>query len=288
MAEWGSEPWGLGSWGGLSDPEAPGDNEPVIVARSPAPGANDVNERALVAVVFFDPDGDLDTSTVLLEINGDTVYNGAFASSYVGSVNYTAGAFSVQAVKLEGWGFDQTITVRGKISDSAGHTVDDTWKFNTRPNPICYAGLDPLAIEQAIQNPMTTFLTLEPLRKRFMSSALKTQEKSINNKGNKAARVLYKLAFDTELSTVLNPFGLRDEEALNTIVCERQNTKVIDTELSTLDRVLENAILELGSLGGFTDDYIRTFNDYKDSTLYSYRVSLVANLLLAAKSKELE
>lgn len=290
MPGWGQGQWGTSAWGGLDVAATPGSNHPLITLRDPAPGAIDVAENVTISVTFLDLDVNLDTTTTLIEANGATVYTGlgGFQAGFVGRVNVDAGRLTVQFIRLAGWSFESTVTVRAKISDTTSLVVDDTWEFTVRANPVCYTGLNPLSIETAIQQPMTTFLELEPVRQLLLDNTLKIQTGAIANEGNKRARVLYQLAFATELSTLQNPYRLRDETALGVTVCERQNTLVIDEQLVLFKDTVQAAIQSLSTARTFPEEYIRTFVDYLDSTLYTFRVSLVANLILATKSIELQ
>jgi hypothetical protein len=165
-------------------------------------------------------------------------------------------------------------------------TAQDTWDWTTRENPVCYTGLTPLPIELKIQQPMQQFLDLEPLRATFMDVALKTQPASTRQRNNKAARVIYQYGFSTELHTLLNPYRLRDKDALNSTVCERENVVKIDAALNKFKDRTQAGIQSLLTLGALPREYISGLVDYQDSTLPSYRVSLAANLLMFARSIE--
>lgn len=285
---WGLSEWGLSPWGGGLPAAAAGTNLPQIVLRSPAPNTIENSENAVVSVGFFDHDLDLDTASTLLIINGVTVYQGGvgFTSGYVGRVYFSAGVYIVQVSKVGGWGFDTQVTVRAYIEDLAAHVVDDTWHWNTRVNPTCYTGLNPLPVEILVQSPMSTFVELEPARKLFLDNCLKVQSKTTPNKGNKAARVLYQHAFSTELSTVQNPYNIRNKAALKTIVCERERAVLLDHKLMAHADRIRNGIQSLYSLGALPREYINSFQDYLDSTMYNYRVSLIANVIILARLTE--
>ena len=284
---WGIGEWGISPWGGAL-PTPAGDNPPIIVLRSPAANAVDVLENATISISFADFDLDLDTGTTLIEIDGVPVFTGlgGFAAGYVGSTSFSGGRFTVQFMKLGGWGFDTLVTVRAFIEDLTGKCADDTWNWRTRINPVCYSGLNPLAVELLVQSPMTTFLDLEPARQVFLDNALQIQTQAIANAGNKAARVLYQEAFNTEINTVLNPFDVRDEAALRSIVCERQRVTVIDAQLLRVLPRIREGMRSLFSLNALPREYLGEFNDYLDSTMYSYRVSLVANMIILARLVE--
>ena len=284
---WGIGEWGISPWGGAL-PTAAGDNPPIIVLRSPAANAVDVLENATISISFADFDLDLDIGTTLIEIDGVPVFTGlgGFAAGYVGSTSFSVGRFTVQFMKLGGWGFDTLVTVRAFIEDLTGKCADDTWSWRTRINPICYSGLNPLAVELFVQSPMTRFLDLEPVRQVFLNNALQAQTQAIANSENKAARVLYQEAFATEIHTITNSFGIRNEPALRSVVCERQRVAEIDVQLQRHIKRIKAGVESLFLLGALPKEYKAEFSDYLDSTTYNYRVSLVANVLILARLTE--
>lgn len=286
MTSWGLGAWGTGPWGG--GPPPAGGTPPLIIFRAPAPNAVEVTEDTVVSVTFFDLDLDLDTATVVVYANGVSVFTGGggFASGYAGRTSYSAGRYTVQFVNLAGWGYDATVIVRATARDAGSRVVDDTWQWTTRLNPVCYAGLNPLAIELAIQSPMTTFLELESVRQTFLTYALQEQSTRVAQRENKAARVLYQQAFSTELSSLQNVANIRNKLALKTVVCERSRMAALDTKLLTHRVQLQQGIQTLFSQGALPREYISGFQDYLDSTIYTYRVSLVANLIILARNVE--
>ncbi len=291
MADWGTLPWGLGPYGGsgviLVSP-----NPPFIVERAPLPGSINVAEETPVSVRFYDVDLNLDPSTISITINGVAPYTGSggFAAGYAGRTTYSAGSYLVQIFKMGGYGFDTVVTVTAYAADLTALSVSDTWSWTTRADPVCYSGLTPLPIEIAIQSPLITFLDIEPARRVFMDNDLGADPlatRAITSRGNKAARVLYQMAFETELSAVLNPFALKNTKALQVVVCERQNMILLDAALARYQTALKAGIQSLFNLRALPEPYVSSFLEYLDSTLPTYRVSLVANMVLLAKAKEL-
>jgi hypothetical protein len=134
---------------------------------------------------------------------------------------------------------------------------------------------------------MERFISLEQYRTLFLDNALRLQATASSQPGNKAARVIYQSAFATELCTLLNPYDLRNKDALDSVVSERQNTRAIDKVLADNSKTLKTDIQAFHELSGLDTAYLASFSDYLDSTLYIYRVSLVANILLYAKAYEL-
>jgi len=287
MPGWGIDSWGFTPWG-LGQPEVPpGVNPPLIVLRAPLPDSQNVPVNAVVTVGFFDLDLDLNTLSAKVYVDGIVAYDGGsgFSSGYSGTTYYATGKLVVQLVKLNGWGFSEEVVIRGYIEDSGGRIADDTWRWNTLDNPVCYTGLTPLPAEINLQAPMVQFLDLEPVRQLMLNAALRTTT-SVKNAGNKAARALYQQAFNTEISTVLNLFVPKDIKALAVTVCEKQKIMTIDQQLAPYMKKVRVGIQQLYNLGVLSIEYVNSFNDYLDSTLYNYRVSAVCNVLFLARSIE--
>jgi len=290
MPSWGILPWGGAVWGG-APPPVPGINPPFIIERVPAPNTTENNEETPIFVRFYDVDLNLDVSTVTLTINGVLAFSGGvFSPGFVGLTNISGGSYLVRIFKLGGWGYDATVTVSAYAADTTALFVTDAWSWTTRGNPICYSGLTPLPVEVAIQQPLERFLDIEPARRVFLDNALINDPlglRAIPNRGNKAARVLYQIAFETEVSSVLRPFNIRNAAALAVVVCERQNILVIDTALQKISGQLQSGIQSLFTQGALPQTYVSTFLEYLDSTIPTYRVGIVANMILLAKSNEL-
>lgn len=278
FSEWGKSPWGLA---------VSGISEPQIINRFPLPNSIDVAENTPIAVWFFDADFNLDTSTTLIVINGVTAYSGVsgFSPEYTGTVNVTAGSLVIQLFKLGGFNYEETVTITASISDTTALSTTDTWSWKVKANPLCYGGNAPLPIELIIQQPIELFIGLEAARQALFDSVIKTNV-AVNQRGNKAARVIYQLAFSTELSTVLNPYNLKNKDALKTTVCERENILKIDQRISTVKEPIKLGIQELYNKRVLPQEYVTGFMDYLDSALPSYRVSLVANMVLLARAYE--
>lgn len=291
MTGWGSSSWGLGVWGGdgiFGITEASGVN-PIVLSRSPGVAQLSVEENVTISVEFFDVNFDLDPTTIEIYVNNALAYSGisGFSAGYYGRVTYGAGTAKVQLVYAQGFEFGQTVRMRAIAFDALANAVDDSWYFVIKNDEICYSGLDVLPIETALQTPFLTFLEMENLRNLMFGYVIRPQTLSVTNQGNKAARAIYQLAFATELSTIQNKYNLRNEDALTVRVCEKQSALRIDAQLQRYRPKIDASLAELRLLNAFSDEYIRAFQDYADSSLYLYRVSLVANMLLFAKSIEL-
>lgn len=281
---WGTAPWGLANFGLLETTGGP-----LVIYKSPTAAQLEVVEDTFIVVQFFDPTYNLDTTTISITVDGVQAYVGStgFSTGFVGKVNYTAGIVTVRIRGTVGFPFDKTVNVTAFAQDLSDLYVIDNWSFTIRSNPNSYSGLNPLPIEVALQTPFTRFISLEPYRTLLLDNALSGQVTSITDRANKAARVIYQTAFATELSTLLNPHNLRDAAALETIVLEKQNTLAVDKVLAANSKNINADVIAFHKLSGLDTAYLTAFNDYLDSSLYIYRVSLVANVLLYAKAYEL-
>jgi hypothetical protein len=263
---------------------------PQIIERYPVANETAVVENPVITLKFFSKYDILDPTKTIVWINNEIVYDGSvgFTAGYAGSTQDLSTVFVLQFTKINGFSFGEKVTVRAYIEDTNTISVDQTWSWQIRKDTSVYDGIRPLAIETAIQQPLTTALELELFRQIFLNNALRVQTRSTDAAGNKAARVLYQTAFATELSTLQNAFALRDENALAVTVAERQSTRVLDNVLSKYRDRIPTAISSMQTLGILPEAYTSGFRDYLDSALYVYRVSLVANMLLYAKAYELQ
>lgn len=285
---WGNTQWGFAKIG-FATFNVPETGGPVIVYRYPENGQLEVAEDPFITVQFFDPTYNLNTATVGITIDGVLAYVGAtgFSAGYLGKVSYAGGVLTVNIRYVAGFAFEKTVTMSAYVQDFTDLSVTSDCTFKIRANPICYTGLKPLPVETALQTPFTRFISLEPYRTLFLDNALRSQPVSVASSATKAARALYQAAFSTELCTLQNPYDLRNKDALESVVCEKQNTRSIDQALTASSKNLKADIQAFHKLSGLDAAYLTAFNDYLDSTLYLYRVSLVANVLLFAKAYEL-
>lgn len=292
MPGWGDGAWGTGVWAGdgvFGISSSTSGTAPYIINRYPNAGQINIRENSIITVQFFDNDGNLDNTSLLVYINGVVAYSGitGFSTGYIGTVDYSAGSAIVQLTTLTGFNFGQVVTVRGIAADTTPNTSDETWHFIVRDNPTCYSGLAPTPLEIGLQSPFTTFIGLEFLRTLMFDIIVKPQRQAVINRGNKAARAIAQLAYATELSTLQNAFALSSADTLDVKVCEKQSALRIDSYLQKYIKYVKTGIESMRA-GGLNDDYVRALKDYSDSSLYIYRVSLVANMLLFAKSTELQ
>lgn len=291
MSGWGQSPWGDGVWGGdgvlgTLDPPFPLGDTPVIITRYPTARQLEVAEDSQISVAIFDANYNLDTSYTKVYLDGVLVYGGStgFNADYVGRDTYVAGTSRIVFKRRTGFSYGQTVTLRVEALDTNLNYVSDTWYFTVRNDPTCYTGLTPLPVETALTTPYVKFLSMEPLRQFMFNHVLKDQTAQASAK---AARAIYQLAYATELSALQNSFDLVNKNALATRVCEKQSPLIIDRALEKQRDNTTTAIRDLKNSGVLDEAYSHVFHDYLDSTLYIYRVSLVANMVLFAKNYEL-
>lgn len=287
MPGWGLDPYGLSPYGsvsGLTGGEV--GTAPLIIYQDPAPGVINAAEDTLVTVTFFDVD--LDAATIAIYINDSLVYDGTtgFAAGYLGIVQVLSSSVSVQIYKRGGWGYGRTVKVRGYAQDTTTLEVDATWSWTTTDNPVCYAGITPLPVETTLTQPLQRFIGVEQLRQHLFNVMLRRGIASISNDATKSARVLYQHAYLTELSVLQNAYLLKNNEALATTVCEQQSTLNIDKTFNGRLYLIHGAMNDFKNQRVLDERYIREFTDYLDTSLYHYRVSLAANLVLLAGAIE--
>ena len=280
---WGFEPWGGGQSILL------GESPPYIVYKNPEPNAENIAVDAMITIAFDDPDNDLDSNTIHIWVNNIEAYEGSvgFQNGFVGQVTTVGTTVVVQLTNPLGWDYGKKMKIQGYAADTGLRAVNDIWYWHVLANPRCYNGLTPLPIELSIQQPLERFLEIELIRKKLFDVVVNPQLAAIPQRGNKAARVIYQTAYGTDLSTVLNSLLIKNEAALIKKVCERERISAIDTALAPLKKHTKAGITSLLNEQFITSVYVSAFNDYLDSTLYYYRVSLAANLVILGKALEL-
>jgi hypothetical protein len=294
---WGLVPWGFREFGFgpvkvIADPTLPPPvyYEPVIIYKSPAPNQTNVAEDAIVHIQFSHAEHILDIRTPRIYLNDVLVYSGAtgFQANVVGTAKSVAGVRILQIHYLPGFSYNERVSVRAYATDFRGVSVDSTWYFQVREDPRYYGGLSALPVELRLQKPYQYFLGLEPVRQRMLSLALAPQPAYIAEAGNKAARVLYQLAYATELSSLLNRYDLQDPSALVTLVREKENRVVLDAAMMSYRDQIERGLEDFIKLKLFDSAYMTSFAEYLNSSSYLYRMSLLANMLFFAAAYELQ
>jgi len=266
--------------------------EPLIVAITPTANATGIKPPEPLGITFLSVNSAISPANVSVAINGVSVYTGQevtllHSTSYRIVVN-TQGThlIRVKILPIGGWDLDSKYTVVAQVTNAVPNTTTTTWSFHTRSDTKYYQGDTPLDIENALLTPVENFIAVEPLRKALLQGALRATQVRTRNKEAKAARVVYKYAYLTELSSLLNIYNLRNERALATQVKEQASPIELDKTVMDIRGYIDKAIADLHGQGAITDAVARQVADYADSTLHHYRVSLVANLVLIAKALE--
>lgn len=312
MPDWNVVNTSLTSIDALYIAPDPADQQPQIVAQHPLPNATDVEVNSLISVSVYCPGmrtapygwSRLKLSNFGIVLAHTDLNGSVTVGTDVLGVKYTE-VNDLHTVHCLYRNFDYETTYKLEMGARGATNIQSEWgwEFTTKSNAAYYDGHTPLEIELALQTPFTTFLDLEPLRKTFLQHALRPSvpmydntiqdntvnaANSINEKANKAVRVLYQHAFITELKTLQNKYGTKNATAIAQVVAEKNNTLSLDKELMPLKDHLLQGIQALQTARVYPEEYATTFMDYLDSTLYTYRVSLIANILLMAKAVELQ
>lgn len=284
---WGFGEWGLSPWGGgtpVSFDCVPAGPQVKILHRSPGPSEANVEPNKIVKIAFYDSTFNLDPSTVYVTFNEVAALSGStFLNGFNGTFGTFNNIFTVQILNPAGWNYDSSYLTLAKIKNLSGECLEANWTWFTQADPVCYTGLTPVPIEVAIQQPLQTFLAAEFLRNLLLKTVIRLRGVSIKQAEAKAARVIYQTACNSELSSLLNQYVEREPSILQTIVCERENTLMVDQALLKYKDIIIQAINALQNKGFITREYVNTFHDYLDSTNYNLRVSLVCNLVILSK-----
>lgn len=284
---WGFGEWGLTPWGGgtpISFDCVPAGPQMSMLIRSPGPSEVNVAPDRIVKIAFYDTTFNLDPSTVYVTFNQVAALSGTnFLNGFNGTFGTFNNIFTVQILNPAGWNFDSSYVTFAKIKNLSGECLESQWTWFTQADPVCYTGLTPVPIEVSLQQPLQTFLAAEFLRNLLLKTVIKLRGIPIKQAEPKAARVIYQTACGSELSALLNQYVEREPSILQTVVCERENTVVVDRTLLQHKAIIIQAITALQNKGFITREYVNTFHDYLDSTNYNLRVSLVCNLVILSK-----
>lgn len=287
MPRWGASNW-LNSPPTFS-PVLVGNNLPFGVLRFPTANATQVPEDTIIRIGGFDPDDDLVHALTVVSLDGVMIYdgtNGEFTAGYVGHVKDIGGRRVIEFAPNIVFAYGSTHRVTAHFEDNLGNATDDAWTFTVRLNPGCYAGNNLLPLEALILSPMQRFLDLEPLRLLLLNQAIVDTGGSTANRDNLAARALYQMAYDTEISGILNPYTRRDDAAIATRLCNKRPTLAMSQVLDGIRPGLERGIESLFSQGALPREYQSNLTDYLDSMLYSYRVSAACCAVFLARAVE--
>lgn len=284
--------WGASNWLNnppIFPPVAGSPNPPFGILRMPAPNATQVPEDTIIRVGLYDLDGDLETTFTQVYLDNVLVYDAGsntFTDGYRGQMRLVAGRQVVEfsADEVFDWASVHTVSVNAR--DYMGNLYDGAWQFTVRINPDCYSGNGLIDLESLVLSPMQRFLDIEPLRLLLLQQALVDTESVDLNRDNLAARALYQMAYDTEISGVLNAYATRNDIALKSVLCNKRKTLDIAKVLDANKVLVDRAIDALFSQGALPREYRNNFVDYMDSMLFSYRVSAACTTVFLARAVE--
>jgi len=289
--------WSSSSWM-TSPPLYPGllggsPQEPIISMISPEPGAGNVAPDAPIRIVAFAPDGA--PMYVQLLVNGDMAWDGeGFVNGYRGVAQSFGNRFVLECVHAvtgnphsrNVWPDGSTVSISASAHTNAGRHSYYEGAFTVRPDSTVYRGNGLLPLEAALLRPMQVFLELEPLRQLLLKHALRDELYEIENRAEIAARALYQIAFDTEISTVLNPYASKDAAACKIRVLQKRPTLELDRVLQNYDGMIDTGLESLITHGALPREYRNSLADDRRSMLYLYRVAAPVVAVFLARAVE--
>ena len=140
----------------------------------------------------------------------------------------------------------------------------------------CWIGY-PTAFESKLLEPMATY-ALEQFRQRFLFMLTSTHD------GVRSARVIFQMAFETEISAVLVKMIDVPEGVLESKVCERRRFLEIDRDVR-LQRYLVGPMLnELAANPVIPVPYVELIERYVTTDYPRYRICALAAAVCLAKA----
>jgi hypothetical protein len=282
MPNWQSQQW-------LNTPPkfAPGvdANGPVYALLSPLPGSSYVPANAPIRACAYAASGALDAT---LTINGVTVLTpSGMHGDYAGFVIDRYSRRFIEVVPRAPFPPGKPVWVHLSVEDlGTAQTTNVYWSFT----PIAesdYTGNALLPAESWLLGPCTRFLAVEPLRLWLLENVLDDTRGVPEMRDSVAARAIYQLAYETEISAALSPFTHPDERALATRLPTKRSALELSQLLEGYEASFDVALVQLFSSGAFPREYRNNFTDYFGSLLYNYRVSAVCALVFLARAIEI-
>jgi hypothetical protein len=139
----------------------------------------------------------------------------------------------------------------------------------------CWIGL-PTAFELKLLEPMATY-PLELLRQRFMHVLTTTHDPV------KSARVLFQMAFETELNTILIKQLLLPVSVPESKVCERRRFLDIDQDMKLQRYLVGPALDSMETIQAIPLPYVDFLRRYMNSAYPKYRMCTLAVAICLAK-----
>lgn len=133
------------------------------------------------------------------------------------------------------------------------------------------------AFEQRLLQPMSTY-ALEQLRQRFLFSL------TTDHGPARGARVLFQMAFETEVGKILTKMIDVPSDVSRTTVCERRRFFEVDHDVREHRYLLQPALLDLSNLPTLPPPYVDFLARYLMADYPRFRVCTVAVMLCIAKA----
>lgn len=288
MPRWGTPEWTAVPLVAPSTGAPP--RAPAFLERFPTPGAVNVPAATPIRVIAFDPDIDLEPTTYRVTINNTLAYDGntdTIHPDYRGVATTFSRRRIVELAPKTPFAPGTLVRVDVEVSDALAAHSTSTWSFTVERDTTCYDGAGILPPEQWVLEPMLDLLELEPLRRYLLEIVLRAEvvPGEVSRRAI-AARALYQMAFDTEVSSVLNPYFFPDAPALAVPVCQKRSTLEIAQLLEGYEGRITRAIQQLTDRNVLPRTYRTALADYADSMLYTYRVSAACVLVFLGRAAE--
>lgn len=279
--------WGANNW--LSSPPlfdaGAGDlGGPVFALLSPTHGSPSVSPYAPIRLCIYGTGG---TPSTQVRVQGVLVYDDGFVDDdYVGFSKEFAGRLFIELTRRDPFPPSTQVTVHVTAEHATNFVVTTaSWAY-TLAQVVGYTGNELLPEEAWLLTPMQRFLDLEPLRLFMLNNALVPEKGYVANAANVAVRAMYQYAYESEVSSALNPFMRRNDEALETRIPTRRSVLELSLALDAYERSYAVGMAQLFASNAFPREFRNNFSDYFESLLYNYRVSAVCTLLLLARAIE--
>lgn len=140
----------------------------------------------------------------------------------------------------------------------------------------CWEGT-PSPFEVSLLQPMANY-PLEQLRQRFMF-ALTTNHDLV-----KSARVLFQMAFETEINTILVKLIALPASVPESMVCERRRFLDVDNDMRLQRYLVGPAIDSMETVPGIPTPYVDFLRRYVNTSYARYRMCALAAAICLAKA----
>ena len=257
---------------------------PSFALISPSNGAASVDAETPLRLAVYTTDTPV---SVIVSVNGVTAYfAGVFSAGWKGIDRDFAGRKFLEIVPTAGFAEKTLYRVTAAATDASSNVTQASWTFTRDAAVATYGGTNLLTEEAWLLSPMEIFLNLEPLRQMLLQQVLRDEASSITNRNAIAARAIYQLAFETEISALLNGWVARNAAATKVRIVQRRPALALAQRVDAFRGSIDQGMASLFASGLLPREYRNNLADHLDSLLYSYRVSAAATLLFLARAAE--